>query len=317
MIKCKICKSKCKMWQKNLFDDRHGYPGKFNVYKCVNCGFGQTYPQLSKNKIAEVYSKYYPWQRIDVSKIKRSDYKLLPKFKAWRKGLNNNGQYKVKPKTKVLDIGCGLGLSLLELASIKCKPYGIDVDNTATKLADKFNLNFKKGLITDNPFPSVKFDYIIANQVIEHVNNPIAFLKIAKKRLSKNGKIILSFPNLNSLTRYIFDKNWLHWHVPYHLNFFTKKSVKILADVSELKIENIQTITPNMWTNLQIRRLLQSPKIGKRDTFWDGQGENSQILKTPFVTKLVSLLEEHNYINRIIDIFGYGESFSVTMSSVS
>ncbi len=313
-MKCKICGGKLKKWYGKLFDDRHGYPGYFDVYKCIKCGFGQTYPQLSSRKIAEIYSKYYPWKKTDVSKIKRSDFTKPTSSTIWLKGIGINGQYQVTSKSKVLDVGCGLGHSLLELESINCKAYGVDPDINAKKLAKKFKLNFRQGFISDNPFPKEKFDYIIANQVLEHTNNPIQFLRDCKKRLTDKGEIILSFPNTNSLTRYLFDKNWLHWHIPYHLNFFERNSINILANKAGLKIKSIKTITPNMWTNLQIRRLLQNPKLGQRDEFWDGKPSNDEILKQGFFPKIINFMENYNLLNRVIDLCGLGESFVVKLT---
>lgn len=317
-MKCKICKGKLSNWYCNLFDDRHGYPGNFDVKKCIKCGFGQTYPQLSANKIAAIYSKYYPWKKTDISKIKRNDFAMPNKFKIWRKGLYINGQYHVKPKSKVLDVGCGLGYSLLELESIGCKAYGVDPDKNALKISKKFGLNFKVGFIEDNPFPGEKFDYIIANQVLEHTNNPVNFLKELKKRLKSNGQIILSFPNVNSLTRILLNHNWLHWHIPYHLNFFTKMSIDIMAKKLDLKIVSLKTETPNMWTNLQIRRVCQKPSMGFRDNFWDGKTPNNVAhIYAGFFTKMNYILEEYNFLNRFIDILGFGESFVVTFKKRS
>lgn len=315
-MKCKICHSKTKLWYKELFDDRHGYPKKFDIRKCIKCTFAQTSPQLSANKIASIYSKYYPWKAIDVKNIKLKDYKIPPPLTIWRKGLGINSQYRVKPGSKVLDIGCGLGFSLLELKNNNCDAYGIDPDINALKLAKKFNLKFKKAFIEDNPFPSQKFDYIIANQVLEHTNNPINFLKVIKSRLKDNGEILLSFPNTDSLTRYLFKHNWLHWHIPYHLNFFNRKSVQILVNKSGLKIKSIKTITPNMWTNLQVRRLTQNPKVGLRDIFWDGKSVKTNSKNYNLFLKINSLLEEYNIINRLIDSIGFGESFVITLQKV-
>lgn len=312
-MKCKICNGSLRPWKKKLFDDRHGYQDYFEVLKCQNCGFGQTSPQLPSKKIADIYAKYYPWQKTDVSEVRISDFKKPNPFLIWRKGLYINGQYLVRPNSKVLDVGCGLGYSLLELKNIGCEAYGIDPDPNALKLTKKFNLKFKRSFITDNPFPKVKFDYIIANQVLEHTNNPMEFLTTCKGRLTKNGRIILSFPNTNSLTRYFLGNNWLHWHIPYHLNFFTKKSIKILANKSGLTIENLRTVTPNMWTNLQIRRLLQKPVPGARDVFWDGKGESNKALNSGLLPKLIHFLEDYNFLNRLVDLFGYGESFVVTL----
>src|SRR3989344_271975 len=198
-MNCKICRSKTYIWYKKLFDDRHGAPGYYDIEKCSSCSFGQSKPQLSADKIAAIYKKYYPWHKTDLSKVKLEDYKFPDPFTIWRKGLYINGQYWVKPGSCVLDIGCGMGFSLLELKNAGCKAYGVDPEPTAKELVTKFGIKFKQGFIQDNPFTDQKFDYITANQVLEHTNDPIKFLKDCKKRLKKNGKTILSFPNNTSL----------------------------------------------------------------------------------------------------------------------
>jgi len=313
MTKCKICGGRLKTWVKQLFDDRHGYPGYFDVYRCQKCGFGQTIPQLSKNQITKVYEKYYPYKEINIDHVKLEDYQTTDRFKLWRKGLFINGQYLVKPGAKVLDVGCGLGFSLLELTNIGCEAYGIDPNINGAKLAKKFKLKFHRGFIEDKPFGKIKFDYVIANQVLEHVNDPLRFLKDCKSRLFSGGKIIFASPNVDSWTRRILGKKWLHWHIPYHLNHFSCTSIEILAHKANLTIETIRTITPNMWTNLGIRRLLQKPQIGKRDYFWDGKRRHTQSTLFPrLLEKGYTFLEEYNLLNRFTDWLGWGESWVVT-----
>jgi SAM-dependent methyltransferase len=46
-----------------------------------------------------------------------------------------------------------------------------------------------------------RYDTILMMHILEHVNNPIALLKKAKSRLSKDGIIIVSVPNANSIHR--------------------------------------------------------------------------------------------------------------------
>jgi 2-polyprenyl-3-methyl-5-hydroxy-6-metoxy-1,4-benzoquinol methylase len=314
-MKCKLCNSQTEIWYKKLFDDRHGYPGYFDVYKCINCGFGQTKPQLPKNKIKSVYKKYYPRQRINLSKIDRSNYENIKRFKMWRKGLLNSCQYWIEPGTDVLDVGSGLGYSLLYLESIGCNAYGVDPDENAKKVANKFKLNFHHGFVEDNPFGKKRFDYVISNQTLEHTNDPTKFLDTCKSRLKSGGKIILSFPNTNSLTRKTLKEKWLHWHIPYHLNHFHKASVSLLAEKCELTIDNLLTITPNMWTNLQVRRLLIHPKMGVRDKFWDGEESINKVIKTSYFMKAYQFMEEYNLLNRLVDLLGYGESFVIILSS--
>lgn len=312
-MRCKICGSRLKLWYKKLFDDRHGYPGYFDVLKCTICGFAQTKPQIKENSIKKLYKDYYPRKNLDLKNIKSQDFKENHRFKFWRKGLLINCHYLVKPKSDVLDVGSGVGYSLLWLKNQGCNAYGIDPDANALRLAKKFKLNFHWGLIADNPFGNKKFDYITGSQVIEHTKDPIKFLVLCKQRLKPNGKIILSFPNTNSLSRILFAKSWLHWHLPYHLNHFNKKSIFLLASCVGFKIESIKTITPNMWTNLQIRRLLLKPEMGKRDVFWDGGKEGKKLASHP-VKKVFIFLEEYNFANRLVDVLSLGESFVVTLT---
>lgn len=311
-MKCKICGGKTKTWYKSLFDDRHGYPGNFDVLKCAVCGFGQTKPQINKRRIMSLYKEYYPRQKVNLNKIKLENYKTPPKFKLWRKGLLNSCHFLVKRGSDVLDVGSGLGFSLLFLKNMGCDASGIDPDENAKKVAKKFKLNFHLGFIEDKPFGNKKFDSIIANQVIEHTNNPISFLKFCKQRLKPDGEIILSLPNTDSLGRQLFGENWLHWHIPYHLNHFNKNSIKYLTKKADLKIMSIKTVTPNMWTNLQIKRLLTKPQVGQRDSFWDG-GKENQRLTNNWTKKTFLWLEEYNIVNRIIDVFGLGESLVITL----
>ena len=72
-MKCKICDKKTKIWYRKLFDDRHGYTGYFDIYKCPNCGFALTNPQITKNKIINLYTKYYPRQNLNLENIKKSN----------------------------------------------------------------------------------------------------------------------------------------------------------------------------------------------------------------------------------------------------
>lgn len=313
--RCKVCGKSIKRWVRGLFDDRHGYPGKFDVYRCSNCGFGQSEPQLKKKEISKVYGDYYPRQELNLKNINEKDFKIPARSLLERKGLMINGQYWVKPKTRVLDVGCGLGYSLLELKNFGCEAYGIDPDPNTKKFANKFRLKFHEGFIEDDPFREVQFDYIIANQVLEHTNDPVKFLRTCKKRLKPGGELIFAFPNVDSLSRKILKKSWLHWHIPYHLNFFNRESVETISNMAGLKVKKIMTITPNMWTNLQLRRLLQRPKIGQRDGFWDGGKSVNDGIGSSWLSVLLSkfwvLLEEHNYLNRVIDVFGEGDSFVV------
>ena len=52
-----------------------------------------------------------------------------------------------------------------------------------------------------NKLKYIKFDTILALHILEHLENPINFLKIMRSLLAYNGKIIIVVPNVKSLHR--------------------------------------------------------------------------------------------------------------------
>lgn len=306
-----------KIQHRGLFDDRYGAPGKHNIYECKNCGFGKIHPELSRKKIGQFYKKYYPLPSLTSQKIRKQAKKNNP-LKSWIFGTNNVCHTHAKPGEKVLDIGSASGVSLLEIKLLGAKAYGVEPDPTAQQLAKKLKINVFQGFITDNPFPNIKFDLITASQVIEHEPTPKEFLKSIKNKIKPNGRVILSFPNYNGLYKYFFRKKWLNWHVPYHLNFFSKKSFLLLAKQSGFKVKKINTITPNLWTVLQTLMLLKKSDEGVPSIFWKKSNQSfknktkkMEAKRNIHSTLLTIFMVLITPINRIIDFLGLGESYVV------
>ncbi len=317
MKSCIICHNKVKLIHKDLFDDRYGAIGKHSIYRCENCGFGRTIPGLTKDDIGRFYSKYYPLLSVNPTLLQKSVH-IPSKVMLWLKGNDNTAHFHIKPNSTVLDVGSGSGISILEIQKLGGKAYGVEPDPNAQRIAKELQMSVFQGFITDNPFPNLKFDFITASQVLEHDPTPNKFLIAAKNKLKKNGLIILGFPNMDSINRKIFGSRWLHWHVPYHLNFFTQKSISILAKSAGLKIVKIRTITPNLWTILQLQMLLTVSKEGKPNPIWVSKITNRNsnrlpALKIRFLFSILLHLSELGilFINRIVDSFGVGESFLV------
>lgn len=311
---CKICGGKVRRIYKDLYDNRHGYPGRFSIEECQNCGFKHTMPQIPARKLTFLYTNFYPKRDANIDKTIRLSKKIPTKWQIFLNGLGTTCHYQTKRDDTVLDIGCGNCLSLLEITNLGGKPWGIDPDKNSEKAAKKLHLKFHLGTIHTCRFPKKHFDLITASQVLEHENNPVKFLTDCKKFLKPGGKIILSFPNTDTFFRKIWGQHWLHWHVPYHLNHFSRKSINILARRSNLKIVNIKTITPNVWTILQISSFINQTKEGVRNPMWD-EPKNNKTLKDKskinFIHSSFRIIETLFIVNRIFDFLGWGESYVV------
>lgn len=311
--RCFICHGKTKILLENYFDDRHGFRGRFDVLRCLSCDSATSFPRLSKEKMNSIYQRHYPTSRLDVSKTLVSDYIRPNDEEIDRLGTWINCHYFATPGEDVLDVGCGMGFSLLELLNLGCKPYGVDPNLQASRLARKFKIPFHLGYIEDKPFNDKKFDLICASQVLEHTGDPVKFLSDCKKRLKDNGRLVLSFPNIDAWYRKMLGERWLHWHLPYHYDFLTRNGVYIVAKECGLKIVAIQTMTPNMWTMLQLRHLLTVQQEGKRDPFWDGK---PGMLRSgiDYLGMFYQIILRSNIVNRIVDYMDGGESWVVTFT---
>lgn len=318
MLRCKICQDKLEMKFRKMFDNRHGYPGHFNIYECCACGFMQTEPQLAGRLLTQIYSKYYPRRDANIETVRQAGKNIPSWEEIKRKGLITTCHYgAVNKGDKVLDVGSGACYSLVEISAMGGRAWGIDPDENSEKVAKKLKFMFHKGLIYNCPFSKNSYDLITASQVLEHEPEPLKFLSTAKKFLKPEGKIRLSFPNNGALFSHLWGRNWLHWHVPYHVNHFNKNSFEILAEKAGLKIISSKTATPNLWTILQVKLWLSNPKIGVPEEMWGSSLSSSKTKLASSQQKLIGLflpyLERLLFFNRLIDNIGLGESFVVEL----
>lgn len=104
-----------------------------------------------------------------------------------------------KLKGKILDAGCGDGGLAKEIVVRfnKAKVYGVDISKEGCKLARKYCVETK---VTDLnkriPYPDNYFDFIISQEVLEHIIDTDRYFEEFHRVLKKGGKVIITTPNL-------------------------------------------------------------------------------------------------------------------------
>ncbi len=104
---------------------------------------------------------------------------------------------------KILDFGCGMGgMSLWYAQNFDCEVHGVDIDSHHIRIATDLksrhhlpNVGFEVRNVLDRPFEG-KFDFIVLNDVAEHIQLPILkkiFVEL-KKSLAVDGGIFVSYP---------------------------------------------------------------------------------------------------------------------------
>ena len=131
----------------------------------------------------------------------------------------------LKNGAKILDIGCGNGRFLLLLLRFgKYVLYGTEREGNSSKRASQIpEINLKIGNITKDDYQENMFDAVTLYQVFEHLTEPKETLENISRIIKKDGILVISFPNINSLQSKIFKGKWFHLDPPRHL-FFLKPS---------------------------------------------------------------------------------------------
>jgi len=70
-MSCLMCGGSMRVILREMFDDRYGHPGLFDVAECASCGFMSTEPRLSDQDLPELYSTYYPRRRATAEGVRR------------------------------------------------------------------------------------------------------------------------------------------------------------------------------------------------------------------------------------------------------
>lgn len=330
-IQCIACNTPMVLLYEKMFDDRYGCPGFFDVYRCPSCKQAQTMPLLHDDELPDLYGNYYPRSEIDIEALKRQVGRPsdpLEIKKRYLNGTDNQGQYVAGPNMRVLDYGCGAGLSLLEIEALGADAYGIEADPNVQQVIDQLGLRIHIGSLDDAPFDGIFFDLIVLNQVLEHIPEPEILLDKLRSRLKPGGRLLLSFPNAGSIYARYFKRMWINWHIPYHQHLFNPRSAHLFFERCGWKIVSLRTITPNLWTILQFRALIETTKMGIPNPMWTGKPSSiggpdvtsvqpswlhrrlrrlALSASNPVASSVLTLL------NRTVDRLGYGDSLLIEL----
>jgi SAM-dependent methyltransferase len=306
-----------------ISDDRYGCPGIYSVEECVSCGHMTTTPPLTEADLPGLYSTYYPRREVDFTSLEHEAglvKKPMARFRRWLAGTDNQGHYMARPGEKVLDIGCGSCLSLLEMRQMNVECWGVEADPNVQTIAERYDLNVHIGNIYDVPFPEIKYDLIVLNQVIEHVPDPRAMLLAVRHRLAPGGRVALAFPNTGSFNRKVWKIRWINWHIPYHQNHFNSSSFVRLATAAGYNVETMRTITPNLWSILQLRVSREQKQEGAASVAWSHGA--AAAMKPSFLRKVRNATASRAVRmagigvavgNRLLDVMGKGDSLLVVL----
>lgn len=157
---------------------------------------------------------------------------------------------------RILDVGCGEGVSLAKLENLHVGEYleGIDFSEDALRIGKKMypHLMLKKGSIYSLPYRDKSFDLIVCNEVFEHLDEPEKALeslfRVAKKYC------LISVPNepIFRISNFLRGKYLNRFGSSEgHINHWSKREfIKFVGK----RFDVVAVRTPFPWTMLLVEK---------------------------------------------------------------
>jgi len=212
---CPLCKGK------KLFciseRDRKGKYLKTDL--CIRCGHVFTNPKPNKKDLDLYYKKLY-----------RKEYKgkLSPKTKhVFRSGISALERYRtinplIKSEDRITDIGCGSGEFLDLLSKKGYNVVGIEPNQSYSSYAkNEYGVEVREESIERAVTSKDEWDIVTMHHVLEHLSDPIFFLRIIRETISDRGKLIIEVPNIEA--NFHSPKRLFHFA---HLHSFCQESLE-------------------------------------------------------------------------------------------
>jgi SAM-dependent methyltransferase len=214
----------------------------YTIYSCETCATKWCFPHVAGKEVYDLiyshrdgapgYARYAQYAR-DVLKT-RNPLRFISSQEEMYYAVVKEIKQNLETKGTILDVGCGLGYLTYALHQSGYEATGIDISLEAIQQARKIYGNY---FVCDDFFlfkgSEGGYDVICMLELIEHVDNPKAYISKALMLLKPGGLLIVTTPNRSFFTK---EALWNTELPPVHLNWFSEDGIRSLAENLSLSV---------------------------------------------------------------------------------
>lgn len=278
-VACPLCQSPDWKRLRVCSDLLYGVPGEFQFVRCANCSHVYMNPRPTVADLPRCYpGGYVPHQayRESVSPQRSPWYlsrgvRRIPGLRALYYWLVETRSAIVPSQVspgRALEIGCGRGDFLEQLARAGQDVYGVEPAPTAAEIARQRGFHVHTGTLESASLASGGFDAAFAWMVVEHLPEPRVTLSEIHRVLAPDGRLFFSVPNHGCWEPRAFGRFWAGYDAPRHLQQFTPHSLRRLLDECGFTVERIIHQTSPLYPlgslGLWLRSRFPRCRIGSR-----------------------------------------------------
>jgi SAM-dependent methyltransferase len=202
----------------------------FLVVECKNCRLIRLEPRPSLKELALYYPDeyWYAPQADAASKLEEAyrRFVLRDHVNFVMRAVEDSGE-----KGLLMDVGCGGGLLLRMLRERGLPVLGLETSLPAATSAWKRNgVAVVCGDLANSPIERGTCAAVTMFHVLEHLHDPVSYLRSARDLLVPGGRLVVQVPNAACWQFLMFGEHWNGVDVPRHLVNYRERDLESLLD---------------------------------------------------------------------------------------
>ena len=233
LSECSLCRSDDFqiLWSQT---DKYGIAVRLCV--CDKCGFRQLNPRRSDAEAERFYTQEY-YELYGMEDKRKSQIWMRRKDRIAQDFAQRVNELVELPGKSFIDVGCGYGHLLRAANALGAQAQGIEPSSEGKEYLLDGDIPVVHGsldaFISDG---SERFDVVTACHVVEHVNEPVTFLRTLSKLVNDDGILVVEVPNTQWQVEVGYHPLSTH---SAHVSYFTPKTLSAAYRLAGLTVVDV------------------------------------------------------------------------------
>lgn len=214
--------------------------GDFAFVRCRRCGLVQQNPQSDPREVASRYQDRHGEDYLNYELGNEAAFLRLQRLALGDIGfprLEERARRAAAPGApRALDVGCATGALLETLRDRGWSVAGAELCGPSAEYARRRRgLDVREAPLEEAGFEEGEFDLVHASHLIEHLNDPVAFLGSVRRVLKEQGVFLVSTPNIAGFQARLFGPAWRS-AIFDHLYLYSRRTLGMLLERAGFRV---------------------------------------------------------------------------------
>ena len=234
----------------------------FRVVRCGGCRLWYLSPRLTADATDRLYrsNDYFTGCDAGYADYSSQERSLRTTFRRLLHTMQQSGM----TGGRLLEVGAGLGYFLDEARGFFSSRTGVEMSSRAAAIAaEQSEATVLPGLEALDS--EDLFDSIVALHVVEHVPDPVVWVRSLAQHLAPGGTVVLATPDMGSFWRLAMQSRWPSFKYPEHVAFYDRATLpRLLAAAGLQRPARLRYLNSYPLSEVLAKLEIAAPEISRR-----------------------------------------------------